>query len=182
MATSSTTPALHRPRRARLQLHLSRARAHRPERHRSQNVTAGQFPTAVVILTPTFSSINYPYPSGTVTLTDEASRTFTANLPGNTDTVFIPITNAPSGTHTYTASFSGSAPYAAIPTFGSYTVTVGPGSLSSTTTSLSGVVSPTTFGSASPRSQPSPARPTPPAPSDSSSTARSTQRLRWSMA
>ncbi len=112
----------------------------------SQNITAGQFPTAVVILTPAFASPSYPYPSGTVTLTDEASRTFTASLPGNTDTVFIPITNAPSGTHTYTASFSGSAPYAAIPTFGSYTVTVGSGSLSSTTTSLSGVVSPTTFG------------------------------------
>ncbi|RSL18524.1 Ig-like domain-containing protein [Edaphobacter aggregans] len=112
----------------------------------SQNVTAGQFPTAVVILTPAFASNSYPYPSGTVTLTDEASRTFTASLPGTGDTVFIPITNAPTGTHTYTASFSGSAPYAAIPTFGSYAVTVGAGNLSSTTTSLSGVVSPTTFG------------------------------------
>lgn len=112
----------------------------------SQNVTAGQFPTAVVILTPAFASTSYPYPTGTVTLTDEASRTFTASLPGTSDTVFIPITNAPAGTHTYTASFSGSAPYAAIPTFGSYTVTVGAGSLSPTATSLSGVVSPSTFG------------------------------------
>ena len=112
----------------------------------SQNVTAGQFPTAVVILTPAFASTSYPYPTGTVTLTDEASRTFTASLPGTSDTVFIPITNAPAGTHTYTASFSGSAPYTAIPTFGSYTVTVGAGSLSPTATSLSGVVSPSTFG------------------------------------
>ena len=103
-------------------------------------------PTAVVILTPTLSSINYPYPTGTVTLTDEASQTFTASLSGTGDTVFIPITNAPAGTHTYTASYSGNAKYAAIPSFGSYTVTVNAGSLPSTSTMLTGVPGVTTFG------------------------------------
>lgn len=112
----------------------------------SQTVTAGQFPTAVVILTPTFSSINYPYPTGTITLTDEANRTFSASLSGTGDTVFIPITNSPAGTHTYTASYSGNAKYAAIPSFGNYTVTVNAGSLPSTSTSLSGVPVATTFG------------------------------------
>lgn len=111
-----------------------------------QTLTAGQYPTAVVILTPTFSSINYPYPTGTVTLTDEASRTFTASLSGTGDTVFIPITNAPAGTHTYTASYSGNSTYAAITSFGSYTVTVNTGSLSSTSTTLTGVPAVTTYG------------------------------------
>jgi polygalacturonase/sugar lactone lactonase YvrE len=112
----------------------------------SQTITAGQFPTAVVILTPTFSSVNYPYPTGTVTLTDEANRTFTASLSGTGDTTFVPITNAPGGTHTYTASYSGNSKYAAIPSFGSYTVTVNGGSLPSTSTSLSGVPGATTYG------------------------------------
>ena len=112
----------------------------------SQTLTAGQFPTAVVILTPTFSSINYPYPTGTVTLTDEANRTFTASLSGTGDTVFIPITNAPAGTHTYTASYSGNTNYGAIPTFGNYSVTVGAGSLPSTSTTVSGVPAVTTYG------------------------------------
>ncbi|GGG85742.1 pectinesterase family protein [Edaphobacter dinghuensis] len=112
----------------------------------NQTVTDGQFPTAVVILTPTFASQSYPYPTGTVTLTDESGRTFTASLPGTTDTVFIPITNAPAGTHTYTASYSGNTTYAAISSFGSYTVTVNSGNLSATTTTLTGVPSATTFG------------------------------------
>lgn len=112
----------------------------------NQTVTAGQYPTAVAILTPTFSSQSYPYPTGTVTLTDESGRTFTATLPGTADTIFVPITNAPAGTHTYTASYSGNSQYAAISNFGSYTVTVNSGNLSSTTTALSGVPSATTFG------------------------------------
>ncbi len=112
----------------------------------SQTVTAGQYPTAVVILTPAIASTRYPYPTGTVTLTDEGGRTFTATLPGTTDTVFVPITNAPVGTHTYTASYSGDTNYAAITSFGSYSVTVNAGSLSSTATALSGVPSSTTFG------------------------------------
>jgi polygalacturonase/sugar lactone lactonase YvrE len=112
----------------------------------NQTVTAGQFPTAVVILTPAVASKSYPYPTGTVTLTDDSGRTFTATLPGSTDTAFVPITNAPAGTHTYTASYSGDSTYAAIPSFGSYAVTVNSGSLSLTTTSLTGVPSATTFG------------------------------------
>jgi polygalacturonase/sugar lactone lactonase YvrE len=112
----------------------------------NQTVVAGQFPTGVAILTPAIAATKYPFPTGTVTLTDEANRTFTATLPGTGDTVFIPITNAPVGTHTYTASYSGDSTYAAIPTFGSYTVTVTTGSLPSTTTALSGVPATTNFG------------------------------------
>ena len=112
----------------------------------NETVAAGQYPTAVVILSPTFSSANYPYPTGTVTVTDEASRTFTATLSGTGDTTFIPITNAPTGTHTYTASYSGNSQYAAIPSFGSYTVTVTGASLPASTTTLSGVPSSTTYG------------------------------------
>ena len=112
----------------------------------NQTVTSGQYPTAVVILSPTFNSASYPYPTGTVTLTDEASRTFTATLSGTGDTTFIPITNAPTGTHTYAASYSGNSQYAAIASFGSYTVTVGGTSLPSSTTTLSGVPSSTTYG------------------------------------
>jgi polygalacturonase/sugar lactone lactonase YvrE len=112
----------------------------------NQTVTSGQYPTAVVILSPTFNSTSYPYPTGTVTLTDEASRTFTATLSGTGDTTFIPITNAPTGTHTYTASYSGNSQYPAIASFGNYTVTVGGGSLPSTTTTLSSVPSATTYG------------------------------------
>lgn len=112
----------------------------------SQTVTAGQFPTAVVILSPTFASASYPYPTGTVTLTDEASRTFSATLSGTGDTTFVPITNAPAGTHTYTASYSGNSKYAAIASFGNYSVTVNSGSLPSTSTSLSGVPGATTYG------------------------------------
>jgi len=112
----------------------------------SQTVVAGQFPTAVAILTPAIAATKYPFPTGTVTLTDEASRTFTATLPGTGDTLFLPITNAPAGTHTYTASYSGDSVYAAIPSFGSYTVTVTTGSLPATTIALSGVPASTTFG------------------------------------
>ncbi len=112
----------------------------------TQTVAAGQFPTAVAILTPAIAATKYPYPTGTVTLTDEASRTFTATLPGTGDTIFIPITNAPVGTHTYTASYSGNSVYPAITTFGSYVVTVSSASLATTTTAVTGVPAGTTFG------------------------------------
>jgi polygalacturonase/sugar lactone lactonase YvrE len=112
----------------------------------NQTVTAGQFPTAVVILTPTFSSIKYPYPTGTVTLTDESNNTFTASLSGTGDTVFVPITNAPAGTHTYTASYSGNSVYSAIANVGNYTVTVNPGSLPATSIGLTGIPGTSTYG------------------------------------
>jgi polygalacturonase len=112
----------------------------------SQTVSTGQFPTAVVVLSPTFSSASYPYPTGSVTLTDEAGRTSAATLSGTGDTTFIPITNAPSGTHTYTASYSGNSQYAAITSFGSYTVTVSGASLPGTSTALAGVPSATIYG------------------------------------
>gem|GEM_PF-1057744 len=112
----------------------------------TQTVAAGQFPTAVAILTPAIAATKYPYPTGTVTLTDEASRTFTATLPGTGDTIFIPITNAPAGTHTYTASYGGNTVYPAITTFGSYVVTVTSASLAATTTAVTGVPASTTFG------------------------------------
>ncbi|HUZ93511.1 MAG TPA: Ig-like domain-containing protein [Edaphobacter sp.] len=85
----------------------------------NQTVSAGQFPTAVVILTSTFASNSYPYPTGTVMLTDDSGRTFTATLSGLTDTAFVPIANAPARTHTSTASYSGDTTYAAISSFGS---------------------------------------------------------------
>jgi sugar lactone lactonase YvrE len=100
------------------------------------------------MLTPAFASASYPYPTGTVTLTDEANNTFTANLSGSGDTTFVPITNAPAGTHTYRAAYSGDSKYAAIPSFGSFTVTVNAGSLSPTATVISGVPPVTTFGTA----------------------------------
>ena len=112
----------------------------------TQTVAAGQFPTAVAILTPAIAATKYPYPTGTVTLTDEASRTFTATLPGTGDTIFIPITNAPIGTHTYTASYGGDSVYPAITTFGSYGVTVTSASLAATATIVTGVPGNTTFG------------------------------------
>ncbi len=72
-----------------------------------------------------------PYPTGTVTITDENSNTVaTATLPGTGDTIFIPITNAPVGVHTYSAAYSGNSVYPAITAanFGStYSVTVNPG-------------------------------------------------------
>ena len=112
----------------------------------SQTVTAGQFPTVVVILQPAFALAQYPYPTGTVTLTDEAGRTFTATLSGTGDTTFVPVTNAPAGTHTYTASYSGDATYPALTNFGPYSVTVASGSLSSTSTTLNGVPANSAFG------------------------------------
>ena len=112
----------------------------------NETITNGQYPTAVVILQPAIASASYPYPTGTVTVTDEASRTFTATLPGTSDTTFVPITNAPSGTHTYTASYSGDSVYPPISNFGTYKVTVMGASLPSTTTMLSGVPASAAYG------------------------------------
>ncbi len=112
----------------------------------NETVANGQFPTAVVILQPAFASISYPYPTGTVTVTDETGHTFTAKLSGTGDTTFIPITYAPTGTHTYTASYSGDSVYPAIASFGNYTVNVTGASLSSTSLVLTGVPSTAVYG------------------------------------
>jgi polygalacturonase/sugar lactone lactonase YvrE len=116
----------------------------------TQTITQGQFATAVVILSPAEARSTMPYPTGTVTLTDENNNTVaTATLPGTGDTIFIPITNAPVGTHTYSAAYSGDSVYPAITSanFGStYSVTVNSGSLTATGLGLTGVPASTSFG------------------------------------
>jgi hypothetical protein len=103
-----------------------------------QTITQGQNATAVVILTPAVGGAAYP--TGTVTLTDAlTSSTYTATLPGNTDTISIPLSGLSAGTHTFTASYSGDSNYTgASPysTAGPYVITVNSGSLSATTTTL----------------------------------------------
>jgi len=116
----------------------------------TQTITQGQFATAVVILSPAEARSSMPYPTGTVTLTNENNVTVaTATLPGTGDTIFIPITNAPVGPHTYSAAYSGDSVYPPITAanFGStYAVTVTSGSLTSTGMGLTGVPASTSFG------------------------------------
>ena len=106
----------------------------------------------MVILTPAVAGSAYP--TGTVTLSDGASSTTTVTLPGNTDTVSIPVSNLSIGTHTFTATYSGDTNYVATPTgtpystTAPYLTTVNAGSLVSTTTGLSGVPTSTTYGTA----------------------------------
>jgi len=104
-----------------------------------QTITQGQNATAVVILTPAVGGAAYP--TGTVTLTDAlTSSTYTAPLPGTTDTISIPLSGLSVGTHTFTATYSGDTNY--VGTAGVYTtttpyvITVNAGSLSASTTSL----------------------------------------------
>jgi hypothetical protein len=104
-----------------------------------QTITQGQNATAVVILTPAVGGAAYP--TGTVTLIDAlTSSTYTATLPGTTDTISIPLSGLSVGTHTLTAAYSGDTNY--VGTAGVYTttspyvITVNAGSLSATTTSL----------------------------------------------
>jgi hypothetical protein len=104
-----------------------------------QTITQGQTATVVVILTPAVGGAAYP--TGTVTLTDAlTSNTYTATLPGTTDTISIPLSGLSVGTHTFTATYSGDTNY--VGTAGVYTttspyvITVNAGSLSATTTSL----------------------------------------------
>ncbi|HEY4354914.1 MAG TPA: pectinesterase family protein [Acidobacteriaceae bacterium] len=119
----------------------------------TQTITAGQSATAVVILTPTVASSTFPYPTGTVTLTDETGNKTTATLAGTSDTVQVPLPGLAVGTHTITASYSGDSVY--VPTvggtpyvtFGNYTVVVNAGTAASTTTTLQGVPATATFGS-----------------------------------
>jgi polygalacturonase/sugar lactone lactonase YvrE len=117
----------------------------------TQSITEGQNATAVAILTPAVGGAAYP--TGTVTLTDSlTSATTTITLPGTSDTFFIPLTGLASGTHSFTATYSGDSNYtltagqAAYSTAGPYVINVNAGSLDVTTTTLSTVPSSIAFG------------------------------------
>lgn len=106
-----------------------------------QTITQGQAATAIVILTPAVGGAAYP--TGTVTLTDALTgNTYPATLPGNTDTIAIPLSGLSVGTHTFTATYSGDSNYVvsggatSYTSAGPYTITVNAGALSSTTTAL----------------------------------------------
>ncbi|MGB6545324.1 MAG: pectinesterase family protein [Candidatus Acidiferrales bacterium] len=117
-----------------------------------QTITAGQTATAVVILTPAVGGSAYP--TGTVTISDGAGSTTTVTLPGTGDTISIPLSGLSIGTHTFVATYSGDSNY--VPTVSGtpysttepYVITVNAGSLSPSTTTLSGVPVTTTFGTA----------------------------------
>ena len=116
-----------------------------------QTITYGQNATAMVILTPAVGGASYP--TGTITLTDAFnSSTTTVPLMGGGDTIAVPLTGLAVGTHTFTVTYSGDSNYP-VPAgasyytqAGPYVVTVNGGSLASTTTSLSGVPSTTSYG------------------------------------
>jgi polygalacturonase/sugar lactone lactonase YvrE len=115
-----------------------------------QTIIQGENATAVVILTPAVGGAAYP--TGTVTLTDAlTSNSTTITLTGNSDTIFVPLTGLSVGTHTFMAAYSGDANYvpaAGSPysTAGPYVITVNAGSLSGTSTTLSGVPATVRFG------------------------------------
>ena len=117
-----------------------------------QTITEGQNTAAVVILTPAVGGAAYP--NGTVTLTDAlTNNTTTATLTGITDTISIPLIGLTAGTHAFTATYSGDKTnytlatgqtvYSTTP---QYVITVNAGSLSATTTLLSGVPASSPFG------------------------------------
>ena len=117
-----------------------------------QTLISGQNAAAVVILTPAVGGAAYP--TGTVTLTDAlTNNTTTVTLTGTTDTISIPLGVLSVGTHTFTATYSGDTNYAltngqtVYSTTTPYVITVNSGSLSSTTTGLSGVPSSSPYGS-----------------------------------
>ncbi len=115
-----------------------------------QTILSGQTATAIVILTPAIAGMAYP--TGTVTLTDGAANTTTVTLTGTTDSVAIPLTGLSVGTHTFTATYSGDSNY--VPsvsgspylTTAPYLIAVNIGSLTTTSTALTGVPASTTFG------------------------------------
>jgi polygalacturonase len=99
-----------------------------------QTITYGQTATAVVILTPAVSLAAYP--TGTVTLTDALTgNTVQATLPGNGDTIFVPLPGLGVGTHAITMTYSGDSNY--VPpagqsfytSAGPYNITVNPATL-----------------------------------------------------
>ena len=113
-----------------------------------QSITYGQSATAVVIMTPVVGGAAWP--TGGVTLTDSLTdNTIQTNLPGNNDTVFVPLTGLGAGTHTFTASYLGDTNYvppagqSVYTTTGSYTVTV---AQASQTISFTGLPATVTYG------------------------------------
>jgi polygalacturonase/sugar lactone lactonase YvrE len=118
-----------------------------------QTITQGDDATAVVILTPAVGGAALP--TGTVTLTDSLTGgTTTVTLPGTTDTIPVALSGLAAGVHSFTASYSGDSNYvptvAGTPytTAGPYTITVNSGTLTTTTTTLSGVPPSLPFGTA----------------------------------
>ena len=117
-----------------------------------QTILAGQVATAVVILTPAVGGSAYP--TGTITLTDGAASTVTATLPGTSDTISVPLSNLIVGPHAFIATYSGdsnyvpTAPSTTYSTTSTYVITVNPGSLGASMTSLTGVPASSTFGTA----------------------------------
>ena len=116
-----------------------------------QTLIEGQNATAIVILTPAVGGAAYP--TGTVTLTDAlTNNTTTVTLTGTTDTISIPLGILSVGTHPFTATYSGDSNYkltgsqTVYSTTAPYVITVNAGSLSGTTTVLSGVPSSSPFG------------------------------------
>jgi hypothetical protein len=75
-----------------------------------QTISVGQTATAVVILTPVVGGAAWP--TGTVTLTDELTgKTTTATLPGNYDTLFVPLTGLVAGVHNFNLAYAGDSNY-----------------------------------------------------------------------
>jgi hypothetical protein len=75
-----------------------------------QTITAGQTATAVVILTPVVGAA--PWPTGAVTLTDELTgQSVQATMPGNFDTLFVPLTGLAPGVHNFNMSYAGDSNY-----------------------------------------------------------------------
>jgi sugar lactone lactonase YvrE len=116
-----------------------------------QTIAFGQNAAAVVILTPAVGGA--PYPTGTVTLTDAlTANSTTVTLTGTTDTISIPLSGLSVGTHSFIATYSGDSNYTltsgqtVYSTTAPYVIVVNAGSLSGTTTVLSGVPITTPFG------------------------------------
>jgi len=110
-----------------------------------QAITFGQSATAVVIMTPVVGGAAWP--TGAVRLTDALTgNTIQTNLPGNNDTIFVPLTDLGAGTHTFTASYLGDSTYvppdgqSVYTTAGPYTVTVAKASQTITFTGLPATV------------------------------------------
>jgi hypothetical protein len=75
-----------------------------------QTINAGETATAVVILTPVVGAA--PWPTGSVTLTDELTgQSVQATMPGNFDTLFVPLTGLAPGVHNFDMSYAGDANY-----------------------------------------------------------------------
>jgi polygalacturonase len=102
-----------------------------------QTITYGQTATAVAIMTSVVGGA--PWPTGNLTLTDELTgNTVNATMPGNFDTVFVPLTGLIAGTHNFNVAYAGDSNYTPAvtgqpySTAGPYNVTVNPAPLTIT--------------------------------------------------